>query len=47
MLGFAAVHEVLPGVEVMPFSDPNQAIGRIRSRELATALVLESSSAPF
>jgi D-arabinose 1-dehydrogenase-like Zn-dependent alcohol dehydrogenase len=47
MLAFAAAHDVLPGVEVMPFSDPNQAIGRIRGRELATALVLESSSAPF
>jgi D-arabinose 1-dehydrogenase-like Zn-dependent alcohol dehydrogenase len=42
MLAFAAEHDVLPEVEVMPFSQPNEAIGRVRRREMATALVLES-----
>ena len=42
MLAFAAEHDVLPSVEVMPFSQPNEAIGRVRRRELVTALVLES-----
>jgi D-arabinose 1-dehydrogenase-like Zn-dependent alcohol dehydrogenase len=42
MLAFAAEHDVLPGVEVMPFAEPNEAIARVRRRELATALVLES-----
>jgi D-arabinose 1-dehydrogenase-like Zn-dependent alcohol dehydrogenase len=42
MLAFAAEHGVLSNVEVVPFSDPNEAIGRVRSREMATALVLES-----
>jgi len=42
MLAFAAEHDVLPGVEVMPFSQPNEAIDRVRRREMTTALVLES-----
>ena len=42
MLAFAAEHDVLPGVEVMPFSQPNEAIERVRRREVTTALVLES-----
>ena len=43
MLAFAAENGVLPEVEVMPFSEPNEAIGRVRRREMATALVLESA----
>jgi D-arabinose 1-dehydrogenase-like Zn-dependent alcohol dehydrogenase len=42
MLAFAAKHDVLPEVEVLPFSDPNDAIARVRGREMGTALVLES-----
>jgi D-arabinose 1-dehydrogenase-like Zn-dependent alcohol dehydrogenase len=42
MLAFAAEHDVLPAVEVVPFSEPNKAIERLRRREMATALVLES-----
>ncbi len=42
MLAFAAEHDVLPSVEVMPFSQVNEAIGRIRRRETDTALILES-----
>ena len=46
MLAFAAKHDVLPEVEVMPFSDPNDAIARVRGREMETALVLESLAVP-
>jgi D-arabinose 1-dehydrogenase-like Zn-dependent alcohol dehydrogenase len=46
MLAFAAQHDVLPDVEVMPFSDPNDAIARVRGREMETALVLESLVGP-
>jgi D-arabinose 1-dehydrogenase-like Zn-dependent alcohol dehydrogenase len=46
MLAFAVKHDVLPEVEVMPFSDPNDAIARVRGRELGTALVLESLEVP-
>jgi alcohol/geraniol dehydrogenase (NADP+) len=42
MLEFAATHEVLPNVEVMAFARLNEAIQRIRSRAVTTALVLES-----
>jgi D-arabinose 1-dehydrogenase-like Zn-dependent alcohol dehydrogenase len=42
MLAFAAEHDVLPSVEVTPFSQLNEAIGRVRRREMTTALVLES-----
>ena len=40
MLAFAEERDVLPGVEVMPFSEPNQAIARVRGGQMATALVL-------
>jgi D-arabinose 1-dehydrogenase-like Zn-dependent alcohol dehydrogenase len=42
MLEFAAAHGVAADVTVMPFSSLNEAIERVRSREVATALVLES-----
>jgi D-arabinose 1-dehydrogenase-like Zn-dependent alcohol dehydrogenase len=42
MLSFAAEHGLRPAVEIMPMSQPNEAIERIRGRELAAALVLES-----
>jgi D-arabinose 1-dehydrogenase-like Zn-dependent alcohol dehydrogenase len=42
MLDFAAAHGVEVDVTVMPFSSLNDAIERVRSREMATALVLES-----
>jgi alcohol/geraniol dehydrogenase (NADP+) len=42
MLDFAAAHDVTLDVTVMPFASLNEAIERVRSRELATALVLES-----
>jgi D-arabinose 1-dehydrogenase-like Zn-dependent alcohol dehydrogenase len=42
MLDFAAAHGVAADVMVMPFSSVNEAIERVRSREVATALVLES-----
>lgn len=42
MLEFAAAHGITPEVTVMPFSMMNAAIERIRSREVATAIVLES-----
>jgi D-arabinose 1-dehydrogenase-like Zn-dependent alcohol dehydrogenase len=42
MLEFAAAHGVAVDVTVMPFSSVSQAIERVRSREIATALVLES-----
>lgn len=42
MLEFAAERNLRPAVEVMPFSQPNEAIERIRGRELAAALVLET-----
>jgi D-arabinose 1-dehydrogenase-like Zn-dependent alcohol dehydrogenase len=43
MLEFAAAHDILPTVELMPFPRLTEAIGRIRRREVSTALVLESS----
>jgi D-arabinose 1-dehydrogenase-like Zn-dependent alcohol dehydrogenase len=43
MLDFAAAHGVaVDDVTVMPFSSMNDAFERVRSREAATALVLES-----
>ena len=42
MLKFAATHDVTPDVTVMPFSSLSEAIERVRSREVVTALVLES-----
>jgi alcohol/geraniol dehydrogenase (NADP+) len=41
MLDFAAAHDVAVDVTIMPFSSLNEAIERIRSREVVTALVLE------
>jgi hypothetical protein len=42
MLEHAATHDILPNVEVMPFPQLNEAIERVRRREVSTALVLES-----
>jgi hypothetical protein len=42
MLEYAATHDILPNVEVMPFTQLNEAIERVRRREVSTALVLES-----
>ena len=42
MLDFVATHHVAPDVTVMPFSSMREAIDRVRSNEVATALVLES-----
>jgi D-arabinose 1-dehydrogenase-like Zn-dependent alcohol dehydrogenase len=42
MLDFAAAHGIAVDVTTMPFSSVNEAIERVRSREAATALVLES-----
>lgn len=42
MLAFAATHGIAPEVTVMPLSQMNQAIDRVRSRDASTALVLES-----
>jgi D-arabinose 1-dehydrogenase-like Zn-dependent alcohol dehydrogenase len=42
MLDFAAAHDVALDVTVMPFSSVSEAIERVRSGEVATALVLES-----
>jgi D-arabinose 1-dehydrogenase-like Zn-dependent alcohol dehydrogenase len=42
MLDFAAAHDVALDVTVMPFSSVSEAIERVRSREVATARVLES-----
>jgi D-arabinose 1-dehydrogenase-like Zn-dependent alcohol dehydrogenase len=42
MLDFAAAHDVALEVTVMPFSSVSEAIERVRSGEVATALVLES-----
>jgi D-arabinose 1-dehydrogenase-like Zn-dependent alcohol dehydrogenase len=42
MLEFAAANGVAAEVTVLPFSSMNEAIERVRSREVATALVLES-----
>ena len=41
MLEFAAAHGIEAVVEVMPFARVNEAIGRIRSRDVAMGLVLE------
>jgi len=41
MLKFAAAHGIAADVTVMPFSSVNEAIERIRSRAVETALVLE------
>ncbi|HYC31006.1 MAG TPA: NAD(P)-dependent alcohol dehydrogenase [Gemmatimonadales bacterium] len=45
MLEFAATHDVLPEVDVMPLTQVKEAIRRIRAREASTALVLESPDA--
>jgi D-arabinose 1-dehydrogenase-like Zn-dependent alcohol dehydrogenase len=42
MLAFAARHGIAAPVTVLPFSDINDVIERIRRREFATAVVLES-----
>jgi D-arabinose 1-dehydrogenase-like Zn-dependent alcohol dehydrogenase len=42
MLDFAAAHGIAVDVTVMPFSSLHEAIARVRSREVATGLVLES-----
>ncbi|HTU60847.1 MAG TPA: NAD(P)-dependent alcohol dehydrogenase [Polyangiales bacterium] len=42
MLQHAAQHDIQPFLEVMPFGQLNAAIGRIRNREIQTALVLVS-----
>jgi D-arabinose 1-dehydrogenase-like Zn-dependent alcohol dehydrogenase len=42
MLEYAATHDILPAAEVMPMQQVNEAIARIRRREVSTALVLES-----
>jgi alcohol/geraniol dehydrogenase (NADP+) len=42
MLEFAAAHGVAADVTVMPFSSATEAMARVRSGEVATALVLES-----
>jgi D-arabinose 1-dehydrogenase-like Zn-dependent alcohol dehydrogenase len=42
MVEFAAAHDILPTVERMPLPRANEAIERIRRREVSTALVLES-----
>lgn len=42
MLEYAAAHDILPAVDILPFAQLNEAIGRIRRREVSTALILES-----
>jgi D-arabinose 1-dehydrogenase-like Zn-dependent alcohol dehydrogenase len=42
MLDFAATHGISADITVMPFSSVYEAIERVRSRESATAVVLES-----
>lgn len=44
MLEHAAKHDIQPYLEVMPFHQLNEAIQRIRNREVQTALVLVSST---
>jgi len=43
MLEHAAKHDIRPYLEVMPFQQLNEAITRIRNREVQTALVLASA----
>jgi D-arabinose 1-dehydrogenase-like Zn-dependent alcohol dehydrogenase len=45
MLEFAAAHDIWPTVELMPMPQVNDAIERLRRREVSTALVLESPAA--
>jgi D-arabinose 1-dehydrogenase-like Zn-dependent alcohol dehydrogenase len=42
MLEFAAEHDILPAIELMPLPQVNEAIERIRRREVSTALILAS-----
>jgi D-arabinose 1-dehydrogenase-like Zn-dependent alcohol dehydrogenase len=42
MLQFAAEHGIAAVVEVMPFSRINDAIPRVRSRDVPMGLVLEN-----
>jgi D-arabinose 1-dehydrogenase-like Zn-dependent alcohol dehydrogenase len=42
MLDFAATHGIRAVVDVMPFARVNDAIERIRRRDVATSVVLES-----
>lgn len=42
LLDFAAAHEIAPDVTVIPLSSVKEAIARVRSQKLETALVLES-----
>jgi uncharacterized zinc-type alcohol dehydrogenase-like protein len=44
MLEFAASRAIIPAVDVMPYSLANQAIERVRTGELSTAVILESSA---
>jgi len=44
MLEHAAKHDIRPYLEVMPFQQLNEAISRIRNREVQTALVLASDA---
>ena len=45
MLDFAAAHGIGAVVDVMPFARMNDAIERIRARDVAMSLVLESEQA--
>jgi D-arabinose 1-dehydrogenase-like Zn-dependent alcohol dehydrogenase len=45
MLEFSAKHGIEAIVEVMPFTRVNEAIGRVRRREVQIGLVLESAAA--
>lgn len=42
MLAFAASHGIAPPVTVLPFSEVNDVIDRVRRREFPTSVVLES-----
>lgn len=42
MLEFAATHDILPDIDVMPLPQLNEAINRVRNKNISTALVLES-----
>lgn len=44
MLAFAADHGIVPPVTVLPFSQVNDVIARVRRREFANSVVLESES---
>ncbi len=46
MLEFSAAHGIEAIVEVMPFARINEAIERVRTRDVLMGLVLESSVPP-